>query len=240
MTRPTPEHKVVICHGDSGVHPYVEIEVDVASIFKQGHDEHLHQGRTDVIPPFDYVGILGIVQHYPGLGDQSILANDCAPVLPPPPPPPPSSTTSTSTTSTSTTSTTSSTSSTTTSSTTTTTCPDCGITPVTAPPGSTTTTSTSTTVVGTQQSLPPGSTTSTSSTTTTSCPNCTTTTVRLTGSPGEPGLPFTSTGQPSSPPASPGGGALAFTGGDAGLSAIIGGALLLGGAAMIRARRWLG
>jgi len=238
MTRPTPEHKVVICHGDSGVHPYVEIEVDVASIFKQGHDEHLHQGRTDVIPPFDYVGILGIVQHYPGLGDQSILANDCAPVLPPPPPPPPSSTTSTSTTSTSTTSTTSSTSSTTTSSTssttTTTTCPDCGPGQQSIPPTSTTSTS----VVITQQSLPPGSTTSSTSTTT--CPNCTTTTVRLTGSPAEPGLPFTSTGQPSSPPASPGGGALAFTGGDAGLSAIIGGALLLGGAAMIRARRWRG
>lgn len=82
MTKPNPEHKVTICHAVSGKGElkdgYNQITVDVASIFKQGHDHHIHDGRTDIIPPFEYIGIEGDVHQYPGLGDQSFLP-DCRP-----------------------------------------------------------------------------------------------------------------------------------------------------------------
>jgi hypothetical protein len=159
MTKPNPEHKVTICHAVSGQgelkNGYNEITVDVASIFKHGHDEHLHEGRTDVIPPFVYIGIDGLEHSYPGLGDQSLLPL-CRVPEPTTTTHKPTTTkatttsTSTSSTSSSTTSTTSTTSST--SSTTTTTCPDCVPNTVVTVPGSTTTTTslagTTTTVAG--------------------------------------------------------------------------------------------
>ena len=91
-TSPDPEHKVTICHRtDSYSNPYVEITVDVASIFRQGHDGHdgpvfypeipKHDKWGDIIPAFDY----GDDQHYDGMNltdeGQAILDNGC--VIPP-------------------------------------------------------------------------------------------------------------------------------------------------------------
>jgi hypothetical protein len=64
-TQPNPEHKVTLCHAtDSYSNPYVEINVDVASVLHNGHDGHngpiffpaipKHTKWGDIIPPFDF------------------------------------------------------------------------------------------------------------------------------------------------------------------------------------------
>ncbi len=83
-------HKVTICHAVDGLgetkHGYNVIEVDIASIVtpqneSQDHGHHVHDGRTDIIPPFDYTNGDGVMAHYSGLGDASWIASGCiAPV----------------------------------------------------------------------------------------------------------------------------------------------------------------
>jgi hypothetical protein len=64
-TKPNPEHKVTLCHAtNSYSNPYVEINVDVASVLHNGHDGHdgpvfypdipKHTKWGDIIPPFDF------------------------------------------------------------------------------------------------------------------------------------------------------------------------------------------
>jgi uncharacterized repeat protein (TIGR01451 family) len=70
--------KVTICHHDeSESHPYVQIQVDYDSIFKEnGHGSH----PEDIIPPFDYVKD-GVEGHYDGLNwpaGEGTWANGCA------------------------------------------------------------------------------------------------------------------------------------------------------------------
>jgi hypothetical protein len=73
---------VTLCHAHSSdKNPYRLITVDDDAVFRQGHDQHEHQGRTDIIPPFDYTDQDGIWQRYPGKGwddtGQAIWRNGC-------------------------------------------------------------------------------------------------------------------------------------------------------------------
>jgi hypothetical protein len=97
--------KVTLCHATNAAeNPYVLITVDPASVFQQGHDQHLgpvfdpalhsqaERGWGDIIPSFDYAyehGNASFAGTYPGLNvpeGQAILDNGCQ--LPPPPPQP--------------------------------------------------------------------------------------------------------------------------------------------------------
>jgi uncharacterized repeat protein (TIGR01451 family) len=83
-----PDDKITICHATgSDSNPYVQIQVDDDSIFKEnGHDSH----PNDIIPPFDYVEN-DETKHYPGKNwdarGQTIWLNGCE--IPPPPTPQP-------------------------------------------------------------------------------------------------------------------------------------------------------
>jgi hypothetical protein len=76
-------HKVTICHAVSGLgqtkHGYNIITVDVASIFSGAHPTHVHAGRHDIIPAFDYLDKDGNTAHFDGLGDASWSDTGCAP-----------------------------------------------------------------------------------------------------------------------------------------------------------------
>jgi len=82
-TKPNPDHKVTICHAVSGLgetkNGYNIITVDVASIFTKGHDQHVHKGRSDIIPAFTYTDVNDVEHTYPGKGDASWIATGCAP-----------------------------------------------------------------------------------------------------------------------------------------------------------------
>lgn len=78
---PTNNDNVTLCHRtDADNNPYVQITVDPASVFKQGHDGHdgpvwnpslkaNHEKWGDIIPPFDYSyksGNKTVSGHYDG------------------------------------------------------------------------------------------------------------------------------------------------------------------------------
>ena len=85
-TKPNPDHKVTICHAVNGEgetkNGYNIITVDVASILKEGHDEHskTKDGVThyDIIPAFVYTDVESVEHSYPGKGDASWIATGCA------------------------------------------------------------------------------------------------------------------------------------------------------------------
>ena len=77
--------KVTICHATgSATNPYVEITVNFNSIQDakdvKGHIRH----GDDIIPPYTYSDSQGTFS-FPGQGDQTLLANNCAPGGTPPP-----------------------------------------------------------------------------------------------------------------------------------------------------------
>lgn len=81
LADPSEHVPVTLCHATSSdTNPYVQITVDDDAVFRQGHDQHDHQGRTDIIPPFTSSD----GQLYPGKNwdstGQSIWNNGCNPV----------------------------------------------------------------------------------------------------------------------------------------------------------------